>query len=87
MVGGFQAEGNLFQGLFQVETNAPLQIGFRTVCQPLQQRSVGFRQAVQDAVHALFHQPFPVQFDLIGGKLTDLPGEGPERLLKKTVDR
>ena len=71
---------------FQVEPPSLAQYGHHAVRQPVQQALGGFGQGIEHPVHALGDQSLPVQVHLVGGKLADLPGKGPEGLLEEAVD-
>ena len=81
-----QVPGHLLERRFQAEPVALFQAGLHVVREPVQQAPVLLGKAVQDPVHALLHQRGLVQLHLVGGKLPDLAGEGPERLLEELVD-
>ena len=86
MVPRLEVHGHLLKGRLQIESFTLLKACLHVVREPVQKVSVILRKGVEDPVHALLHERSLVQFHLVGGKLADLTGEGPEGLLEKLVN-
>ena len=84
-LGRLKTHGHFVKIVLQTVPLTPFNLFHYVPGQPPQKILVGFRQGVKHPFNALLDKRNLVKLNLIGGELSDFPGEGPECLLVKFV--